>query len=219
MKQLLFFLLLSVTATAQSIDWDVEDVTFAAGDTVQARFQVYGFQDIGAIQFALKADTAKLQFDGLSFTGALPGYSAECFSWYGLPGYALTPGEIRTVWSDPYGATVADGSEVFSVRFIAKSPGTLHENLWLWSNHPVLKPLAYYSSLQSAPITVSFFSTGLSDTWTPQTDAPVQVEIYDQHLRLVQQSVRADLRALDTGIYYIRTTQNHQSRTKSIFKQ
>lgn len=81
-------------------------------------------------------------FSPLEFTGNLPGLDDGDFSWHGKPGYNLPAGQLRSVWSNPYGSTVADGLVIFKIRLKAKQAGSLSQCLNLWPNHP-LKPICY----------------------------------------------------------------------------
>ncbi len=168
-KSTLFALLMSLSAFSQSLDWQITDVAFSTGDTVKAEFRTYNFTGIGAFQFAMKYDTGALIYanpdDPFQFTSNLPGLDSDAFSWYGLPGYNLQPGEIRSVWTNPYGTTIEDGTHIFSVVFVAKSDGSLSQYFPVWYNHPVLKPIAYTATpLQYLPFHIAYVSPAEQET-------------------------------------------------------
>lgn len=145
---ILFFSLFSLTLSAQPpVNWQIIDKTFNAGDTVFYECRVYNFTGIGAFQFCMKVDTAKADYliingSPLEFTGNLPSLDNNDFSWHGKPGYNLPAGQFRSVWSNPYGSTVADGLTVFKIRLKAKTSGSLSQTMNLWPNH-FLKPSCY----------------------------------------------------------------------------
>jgi len=147
----------SVDRTADTLYWTFNDKTFNAGDTVEVKFYVQNFVDVGAFQYTMKWDTLKqnLRNPPFTFTGAIPGYSSNKFSYWGKPGYNLLPGEIRTLWTNPYGKTVNGGANTFthSVWFVAKQSGNVCSCLSMWNKAP-LWPVAYKSNLSYFPESV-----------------------------------------------------------------
>lgn len=144
---ILFFSLFSLTLSAQPVNWQIIEQDFQTGDTVYAEFRAYNFTGIGAFQFCLKVDTAKADYlilngSPIEFTGNLPSLDNNDFSWHSKPGYNLPAGQLRSVWSNPYGSTVADGLIIFKIRLKAKQAGSLSQTLNLWPNH-FLKPSCY----------------------------------------------------------------------------
>ncbi len=112
----------------------------------------------------------------LQFTGAMPNFGINNFSWHGRPGYNLLPGEIRTLHSQSSGTTVEDGLHIYTVRFRAKQAGSLSNKFWLWANHPILKPRAY----KTPPLT----SVGLSIAYvesleTTATTQPATTDLFN----------------------------------------
>lgn len=209
MKKLItsiFAILFAISAQAQVL-WTIPNITFSAGDTVEAEFHVYNFNSIASFSYTMRCDTAFIDFllveqspefrdeqqeqggiytqseidsllgkdpnfveDGaksslatpLQFTGAMPNFGINNFSWHGRPGYNLLPGEIRTLRSQSSGTTVEDGLHIYTVRFRAKQAGSLSNKFWLWANHPILKPRAY----KTPPLT----SVGLSIAYTETSE-------------------------------------------------
>jgi len=163
---LIFYLLFAASLQSQVL-FTIQDVTFQQGDTVRAEYVASSFEGIGSFQFAMKHDTGALRFSHLEFNGEIPSLGVGDFSWHGLPGYNLQPGELRCVWSNPYGSTVADNTHIFSVVFVAKTSGSLSSGFWVWENHPILKPNAYKAiPLQSVGLDIAYIdeSGGLTST-------------------------------------------------------
>jgi len=153
----LFFIFLSVLAKAQTLDWNYTNVTFKAGDTVSVVFKTTGFNAIVGFQYAMKADTSVLEFckvgvanSPIVLTGEFSGYKQGNFSWFGKPGYNLKPGEMRTLWTTPYGKTLPENTHTHTVMFKAKKDGNLCSSFSLWANHPILKSSA--AKFPSSPV-------------------------------------------------------------------
>ena len=136
MKQTLFIFcyLFSLTMNAQ-VNWYFPNQAFTAGDTVEARCHVAGFQNVGAFQYALLYDTAVLSIitaQPFTFTGNLP-YDNGSFSHGLMPGLSpytnLQANEIRTAWADPTVFNAPDSSHIYSIWFVAKQRGTLCQRL------------------------------------------------------------------------------------------
>lgn len=126
MKQIVyFFLLLSTCANAQGVTFYTYDQQFQTGDTVRAKVYVSGFNAITAFQWAIMANPAYLTRQAIEVSGALPGYSESDFS---NPAW-VQPGEIRSVWTDPYGESLPDETHVFTAVFVAQQAGKLSETV------------------------------------------------------------------------------------------
>lgn len=144
------------------VNWYMENKTFNTNDTVSLKVTVNGFVNITCFQYAFKFDTFKLRLitvntSPITFTGALSSYGSGSWSWYGKPGYNLTPGEMRTVWSNPYGKTVVEGTHVYTIKFVAKASGSLQGGGFsCWVNHPIIKPTAYKFPLVSIPTSYTY---------------------------------------------------------------
>lgn len=155
-----FILLLAILPAivpAQTVAWSFQGNNFSTGDTVEARFSVTNFTDISTFQFTLKWDTTYMSILSaapVTFTGVLPGLGAGCFTWWGKPGIALKPGEIRVAYTSTTGKTLAPGAHVFSLRFVAKKPGTVCQALSHWIKSP-LWPNAWKGNLDYVPLTVA----------------------------------------------------------------
>lgn len=129
MKQIVYALFfLSSFANAQGVTFYAYDQQFQTGDTVRAKVYVSGFNAITAFQWAIMANPAYLTRQAIEVSGALPGYDNSHFSVQS-PGYNVQAGEIRSVWTDPYGETLPDETHVFTAVFVAQQPGKLSETI------------------------------------------------------------------------------------------
>lgn len=175
----------------------------------------------------------------IQITGVLPMGQGN-FSWYGKPGYALTPGEMRTLWSNPQGKTIPNNSHVFTVWFIAKTSGSICSKFQLWPNHPVLKPRAYKANpLTLIPITfgcleisfkeqvedrtqstVTMFPNPVTEYLTIQSIEPVRVEVFNLNGTLTFNSTVVGEFNLDLeqGVNFVKITKGKESFVKKIIK-
>lgn len=162
----LFAILFAATLHAQVL-WTIPNETFEGGDTVEAKFYVHGFNSIASFSYVMRHDTAFLERIAVTFTGAMPNFGINNFSFHG-PGYANLSGEIRTLRSQATGTTVEDGSHIYTIRFRTKQAGNFASKFWLWANHPVLKPRAYKTPpLTSVGLSISYVES-LETTATTQ---------------------------------------------------
>lgn len=235
--KLLLLFLLPYCASAQ-LNWSVQDISFSAGDTVRAEFQVFGFDSIAAYQFAMKFDTGALAFLGVSFPPANPlGLDAGDFGFY-----QVGKGILRHLWSNPYSQSVPDGSHIFTYIFKAKTASALSAKLWLQKTglNPPLYPVAYDYFLNWMPLNVSFFAasefTDVDDieetnvrvypnpnsgAVTVESVVPVSVEIFNVAGQVTHRSngVRMDFFSLEKGANQIRITDQGKTLTKTIITQ
>lgn len=177
-------LFLSLCVSAQVL-FTVHDQPLSDGATVSAGFHFYGCEDVASFQFALQYDTSALEYAGMDFTGAIPGFDEDWFSFAG-PNSALLANEIRSLYSQPTGLTLHDGELVFTMHFTSKKTGSLSQHLRFWPNHPVLSPKVHYQDLSWAPIELVF-----TDVLSVQAnDAPATLSVYpsqghDKTLKIV----------------------------------
>jgi hypothetical protein len=243
MKKLLFFLLFPYLVTAQSLDWQVQDVDFSTGDTVVAEFRTYGFDTITAYQFAMLFDTAALKFVSVTFPAGNPmGLTTGHFSWHGKPGYNTKPRELRHLRSIPFGQTYADGTHGFSYVFVAKQSGTLSSkmSLSMCCLSPPLGPVSYRWILTAQPLTVAYIvpSTSVASTWptladqvriypnpttdalTIECDAPVTVEIFSYTGTRTHRSeiTKDDFLQLTPGANIVRITDGKTVVLRTVFR-
>lgn len=242
MKHVLFLLFFPFLVSAQSLDWQVFDQDFTAGDTVTADFTVYGFNQITAYQFAMRYDTGVLAFIGVTFPPGNPmDLTTGCFSWHGKPGYNVKPGELRHGRSMPYGETFADGTSVFSYVFKAKQSGMLSQKCTLATCclSPPLNPMSYRWVLEYQPLTVAYISAqelvGITENFedkisiypNPATDAitiecsaPMQVEIYNALGTLTYSGtvIQDAFTPLHKGSNIVRITDGKNVLIKTVFR-
>ena len=133
----------------------VQDQPLSDGATVSADFHFYGYEDVASFQFVLQYDTSALEYAGLSFTGAIPGFDEDWFSFAG-PNSALLVNEIRALYSQPTGLTLPEGELVFTMHFTSKITGSLSQHLRFWPNHTVIVPKVHYQDLSWAPLEMVF---------------------------------------------------------------
>lgn len=180
MKQLiLFFLLFSFTSQAQ-FTWSFEDRMFNAGDTVQARVWVSGFDSIGAFQYSLEYDSNNLMIrldTPFTFTGLIP-YTSEEFSHglqAGLSPYFYYPkNQIKTVWADPDSFTYPNG-HVYTIWFIARQSSTICESIKVL-NGPFDMPIEAWHQELITPVEME---VGCIPARNPQWVGPKQEEHED----------------------------------------
>lgn len=98
--------------------WMVQDQVLVAGSEIELSFAASNFNDLAAYQFALDFDPMQLQFVGFQPLGAIPMNLADNFG-----AYNAELGELRNVWSNGTGETLADGTPVFKARFKVLSSG------------------------------------------------------------------------------------------------
>lgn len=174
MKGIIFFLLLTFSASAQllpDLHLDVQNKSFSAGDTVTADFYVTGFDSISAYQFAIQFDSLEIEFLDVATDSSALGLSPDDF---GL--WTLNKARIPTVWSNPWSSTLPPNSYLFSIRFIAQVNGDLFGSLRLEpkpSTGFYLWPLYYDFYLQPGHVALSWYDVATS-TESPVSAATIQ---------------------------------------------
>lgn len=245
MKQILLLLLFPVFLQSQSLDWQIEDVTFQQGDTVRAEFRAFGFDSLTAYQMCMLFDTGALKFVAVTFPPGNPmQLSLGGFSWFGKPGYgAVKPREVRHLRSMPYSKTFADNTHGFSVVFVAKQSGVLSQKftLSLSGLYPPLPPISYRWPLISQPLTVAYVlpaETTATDAPTLEesvriypnptngwlwieSPSPVQVRIFDYSGRMTHQDTvtASGFSNLTAGVNVVWVTDGKDTFLKTVIKQ
>ncbi len=102
------------------------DQLFAEGDQITVAFHANQFADIQAWQMALSWDPKILSFDGLQTTADELNMDG---SHIGLDD--VDAGTMRLSWSDTYGVTLSEGSDLLRLEFRASQAGRLSEVLYL----------------------------------------------------------------------------------------
>lgn len=98
--------------TPAPLVWALQDQTLVAGTTLDLAFEAVNFNDLAAYQFALDFDPMVLEFIGFE---ALDALSLNLNDHFGA--YQANLGELRHVWSNGEGVTLADGTPVFRAQF------------------------------------------------------------------------------------------------------
>jgi hypothetical protein len=118
----LFFGLLllgTAPAQAQTVTFNAESASVAAGNTVTIPVTVQGFDDITGVQFTLEWDPSVLSFNSTGNPDNVTGISGGVF---GDPTENnVPPGHLTVVWDDPNatGVTLGDGTAFFTVTLTA----------------------------------------------------------------------------------------------------
>lgn len=180
MKDLIFvlqFAFLIGGINAQGVLFTFEDGTFEPGNNVQMRCKTYGFDSIASFQFGVLFDTAGLKLDSVKVSGVLPDYSTDYnFSWKEISqATTIKPGSLYTLWTDPYGKTLEDGSILFTAYFTAKTVGALSQSVVNYPEGMTFEAIQYPFTF--IPIDVVFVSSVAGGAFTPLGDieAPMLV--------------------------------------------
>jgi len=146
------------TDRSAGVDFQIQNVAFPAGATVEAKYTVTGFTDLTAFQYAMQYDTAVLTYSHATFTGAIPDFNLDCCFGMEWMGYFLEPGEVRTAWVkySPGGLTLPDGTVCYSLFFTAKQASNLQASFPAWLNNPVLPAEATDGQFNVLPLTVTY---------------------------------------------------------------
>lgn len=170
MTRIIFFLLLTFTASAHAqpnVSLQSQNQEYLPGDTLNISFEVSGFTDIIAYQLAIQFELGKLEFLWVDSTSSDLGLTYDNFGYAKLY-QGLLPTNMSTI--DP--VSIPDGSTLFSLVFMAKDTGSLHQDLWLQhtavmsslGNPFLVKPLAYNQALESGPISLAWYDVATSTT-------------------------------------------------------
>ena len=167
------------------------DVTSATanntGDQVCIDITADNFTDIIAAQFSVNYDPAIIEFVSVGNFG-LPGLNENVM---GLPSGGTTPGEITVAWTDPTlgGVTVANGTVLFEVCFIAQASGTSPVNVTgtptsiqvIDSGNSIVPTMQSGGTVTvvggNPPPVSDDFTLILSDEFTPSSGSSVCLEV------------------------------------------
>jgi len=148
----------AATDRSAVVDFQIQNVAFQPGQTVEAKYSVTGFTDLTAFQYAMQYDTAVLTYSHATFTGAIPDFNLDCCFGMEWMGYFLEPGEVRTAWVkySPGGLTLPAGTVCYSLFFTAKHAGNLASAFPAWLNNPILPAEASDSQFNILPLTITY---------------------------------------------------------------
>jgi len=150
--------------------WLARDQLLTAGQEYSVAFRASHFDALAAYQFALKFETAGLQLLDVETTKTALNLSAE--EHFGL--YQIAEGHIRSLWLDPAGESLPEGTPVFALRFRAlKSGMLLSEVLRLDAN--ILAPEAYTTEQGRAEVQLVFTDAQTTDVTNPAIAAGVHL--------------------------------------------
>ncbi len=145
---------------------NVQDRVLEAGAEVTAEFEAGQQSDLAAFQLGLRFDPARLQFVEVQPLDGLP-LTADNF---GL--YEVAAGEIRALWSQPAGTSLAEATPLFRLKFQALQGGvSLSEALAL--DEDVVPAHAYNGMLAEAPVELSY--QAVTGTGSPAGATDVQL--------------------------------------------
>ena len=140
--------------------WQVQDRVLRAGDVVTAEFRADQLDDVAAFQFALHFDPSALHFEGVEPLSGLT-VSPDNFGLFNV-----SDGEIRVVWAQEHGATLAESAPVFRLRFtVLAGGGRLSETLGLDdAGDSDLPARVYNSALAESGVQLQYWeATGTVD--------------------------------------------------------
>jgi hypothetical protein len=138
-----------LTPNGNPLVWILKDQVLQAGKEIELDFTATNFEDFAALQFALDFDPSYLQFTGFQSLGAIP-MTADNF---GTTDAAL--GELRVVWSQATGLTLADGTPVLKAKFKVLQGGQKLSEVLQLDNSTMLCE-AYTAAFVTSDVRVAF---------------------------------------------------------------
>ena len=139
---------------AQTLPWTVQDGPIKKDQTFSVDFKVSDFTNITAYQFAIVFNPVNVEFVSVTFPQDNPlQLSTDDF---GL--WQLAKGNVRHVWSNPFGSTLDGNQHLFTYTFKAKKDSTVSSELKLgkYGLNPPMYPVAYKFPLAGIPLTLSY---------------------------------------------------------------
>lgn len=138
--------------------WVVQDQTLVAGTEVTLDFAASNFKDLAAYQMALDFDPSQLQFVGFQPLGAI---SMNVLDNFGA--YNANFGELRSVWAEAQGTTLADGTPVFRAKFKVLASGQKLSQV-LKLDESEIECKAFTASMTPADMKLVFTESVSTDT-------------------------------------------------------
>jgi uncharacterized repeat protein (TIGR03803 family) len=139
-----------------------QDQPLEAGTQVVVSLDASQFDDLAALQFALRFDTEKLALTDIAPLGGLP-LSTDHFGTY-----ELSEGLIKMAWAQAQGIAVEEAAPLFSLTFnVLSAGGLLSEALQL--DDTALEGHAYTGELSDNRVELAFSSTTATGTPVAQT--------------------------------------------------
>ena len=135
--------------------WMLKDQELKADTEIELNFAASNFKDLAALQFALDFDPSYLQFTGFKSMDAI-GLTQDNFG-----DFQANLGELRVVWSQATGVTLADGTPVLKAKFkVLRGGQKLSEVLQL--DEDLMPCKAYTPALVSSDVRVVFEDVALA---------------------------------------------------------
>jgi len=130
---------------------NIKDKVFTPNDVVPVEIKVSDFTNITAYQFAVKFNTAALEYVGVLFPESNPLQLSK--DLFGL--YQISTGLIRHLWDNIEGRTLANDATLFTLVFKAKTASTISKEVSIpkCCLNPPLNPMAYRYKLIYSPFT------------------------------------------------------------------
>jgi Cohesin domain/HYR domain/Dockerin type I domain/Bacterial Ig-like domain (group 2) len=162
----------SMAPTGTPLTWMLKDQVLQAGAEVALNFTTTNFNDLAAVQFGLDFDPEYLQFAGFESLDAIP-LTADNF------GVAdAVNGELRFVWAQAMGISLADGTPVMKARFkVLKGGQKLSQVVKL--DEQILPGRAYTESLVAAEVRVVFVESVAAGD--PATLGKLQLQLFQNN--------------------------------------
>ena len=130
----------------------VQDQSLEAGAQVTVVFSAAQFDDLAALQFALRFDADKLALADVTPLGGLP-LSMDHFGTY-----ELSEGLLKMAWAQPEGMAVQEAAPLFQLTFnVLATGGLLSDALQL--DDDALERHAYTGDLSDSMVQLAFQST------------------------------------------------------------
>lgn len=225
----------------------IDNQSFTTGDTVDAKFKVYGFDNVYSYQFAMEYDTNTLELNKLELYYPYPMADLDDTVLV-FPDGALSidpcilgdfgfckKGQIRHVWSGQ-GESCEDGSLAFTFSFIAEEDGALSESFNPASY--ILSPVSYTiagNQITYVPLDIVYVTESISII-TPDDNVQVypnpvnnvlnvkgvnveKVQIYNMFGQLTHEGTgNAEFRNLTEGLNFVLISSNQKNIVKIVTK-
>jgi hypothetical protein len=121
------------------------DVQLRAGEQIETKLQVYGYEDVTAFQLALDYDPALLQLEAVETPAGGLLEPGDFGPW------TASPGSLRAARVDLQGVSLENGSPFFTLRFRAQESGAWLSDA-LAIDTTALQSEAYKSDLTPQPV-------------------------------------------------------------------
>ncbi|MBK8966930.1 MAG: HYR domain-containing protein [Lewinellaceae bacterium] len=138
-------------APIEPLVYRVQDEQLRTGKSITVVFRAANFEDLITFQHALFADPAYLQLETVETKGSPLALNPD--EHFGLS--RANAGDIRTLWLDTDGHTLADGTPLFALRFKVLQGGRLLSEV-LRLHAPALEPKAYSADFARTSVELEF---------------------------------------------------------------